>query len=126
MQNIEAPSVTAGLSCVRPLALRYLFPELRLKVQFVHGLNQAADVVTKHLAQFFVDLRGARLTTERVAELRFNHVKGALQEVSDSKRDFDEFYNRACASAYTDLQIKIRPLKAGSAGIPARQRAPAR
>jgi hypothetical protein len=41
-------------------------------------LNQAADVVAENLAQCFVYLRRLALASQRVAKLRFNHVKSGF------------------------------------------------
>ena len=59
----------------RRLALRSLRPKLRLHLQFIHALNDAADVMTENLAESFVDLGGLRLTSERVAKFRFDHCE---------------------------------------------------
>jgi hypothetical protein len=57
-------------------ASRDLFPELRLKVQLVHRLNQTTDVVAEYLAQRFVDLRRAGLAPKAIPELRLYQHEG--------------------------------------------------
>ena len=69
---MKAPPVSGAF------ILRNLFPKLRLQVQLVHALNQAADVVAKDFAQRLVDLRRAGLTPKRVTELRLNHVESGF------------------------------------------------
>ena len=44
--------------------------------QFVHGVNQAADVVAEHLAQHFVVHGRIGFAANMVTELRFNHADG--------------------------------------------------
>ena len=51
--------------------LRHFLPELRLKIQFKHALNQTTDVVTEHLAHGFVNLRRVRLAVQALAKLAF-------------------------------------------------------
>ena len=45
--------------------LRRFCPELRFKIQLVHRLNKATDVVAQHLAKCFVDLRRLSPATKR-------------------------------------------------------------
>lgn len=40
-------------------------PELRLQVQLIHTLNETTDVVTKYLAQCFVNLRRLNLAAQQ-------------------------------------------------------------
>ncbi len=65
----EKPRLVSGAFLPLAFVLRHFLPELRLKVQFVHGLDEAAYVVTKHLAQRFVNLRRAGLTPQSIPEL---------------------------------------------------------
>ena len=41
----------------------------------MNRLNHDAQVVTEHLAQCLVDLRGQRLAAKSLPELRLDHVK---------------------------------------------------
>jgi len=47
--------------------------------QLIHALNHHTDVVTEHLAQQFIDERGIRLGTQRIANLRLHHGEGGLR-----------------------------------------------
>jgi hypothetical protein len=58
--------------------LSRLFPESWFDAEFVNALYQATQVVTKHLAKCFVDLRRAGFAPETVAELRLNHEEDCL------------------------------------------------
>lgn len=53
-------------------------PEGRLQPQFKDALDKAADVMTEHLAQHFVDLSGRGFGSNRATELRLNHGEGTL------------------------------------------------
>ena len=57
------------------LSLRRLAPKLRLQSQLEHALNQTADVVAKYFAKCLVDLRPLRFASQKVAELRLDHVE---------------------------------------------------
>jgi hypothetical protein len=58
-----------------PFNLCGLTPKLRLQIQLKHRLNKTADVVTRHLAKCFVDLRRLGLAPERIPELKLDHVE---------------------------------------------------
>jgi len=47
-----------------------------LNAQFVHRGNQAANVVTQHLAQDLILGRSFRLAPHRIPEFRLNHADG--------------------------------------------------
>lgn len=53
-------------------------PESRLNAKFINGLNETADIVTKNLAQDFVNLRCRCLALETFAKLRLNHAERRL------------------------------------------------
>src|ERR1051325_9357395 len=53
-------------------------PESRLNAELENRLNETADIVTKNLAQSFVDLRALRLTAQPVTELRLDHAESCL------------------------------------------------
>ena len=57
-----------GASCQSPSC--NLTHKLRRDVQLIHALNDHADVMTEHLAECFVDLRGRGLTSQSLAKLR--------------------------------------------------------
>lgn len=50
--------------------------QLRIDAEFVHGGNQAADVVAENLAQHFILHGHVSLAANRVAKLRFHHAEG--------------------------------------------------
>jgi hypothetical protein len=48
--------------------------KIRADAEFIHGVNQAADVVAKHLAQHFVFHSCVRSAADMVAEFCFDHA----------------------------------------------------
>lgn len=59
-------------------SLSRFLPERRFDAEFVHGLNETAEVVSQDFAHRFIDLRRARLASETVAKLRLDHVEGGF------------------------------------------------
>jgi len=53
-------------------------PECRLKPQFKDAHNKAADIMTKHFTQNFIDLSGRGFSPNRTTELGFNHREDCL------------------------------------------------
>lgn len=51
-------------------SLGRLFREDRFDAEFIHGLNEAAQVMRQDLAKSFVNLRRAGLASQAVAKLR--------------------------------------------------------
>lgn len=51
----------------------YFCTEIRLNSKFVHGLNNAAKIMTQHFAQDFIDLCGVGLASETFGKLGFYH-----------------------------------------------------
>ena len=56
--------------------LSRLFPEGWFDAEFIHGLNETAEVMCQDFAKSFIDLRRAGLTAEAVAKLGLNHGEG--------------------------------------------------
>ena len=53
----------------------FFAPKRRLDIQFVHRLDQAADIVTYELAKNFVLHGNVRLAPHAVFELRLDHAE---------------------------------------------------
>ena len=51
------------------------FPKRRFDAQLIDGLNDAAQVMSQHFAQGFVDLSRSRFAAEPVAKLRLDHAE---------------------------------------------------
>src|SRR5437764_162562 len=58
--------------------LRGLGSKLWLDSQLVHRLNDHAEIMTQHLAECFVDLRGFGFTSQPFPKLCLNHRKGCF------------------------------------------------
>ena len=58
--------------------LSRLFPKRWLNTEFVNGLNEAAQIMSEHFTQCFIDLRRARLAAEPVAKLGLDHREGGF------------------------------------------------
>ena len=67
MRSVPVEGVSGGL-----------FPEGWFDAEFVHGLNETAEVMSKDFAKGFVYLRRARLASETVAKLGLNHMEGCF------------------------------------------------
>ena len=54
--------------------LRFI-PECRFDPKLVNGLDKAAQIMTQHLAQHFVNLRRPRLAPQALTELAFDQAE---------------------------------------------------
>jgi hypothetical protein len=50
-------------------------PKGRFNSQLENGLNEAADIVTEHLTESLIDLRGFGFTPQRVTKLCLDHAE---------------------------------------------------
>jgi hypothetical protein len=55
-----------------------LLPERRRDAEFVKGLNEAAQIMTQHLAQNFIRLSNGRLASQPFTKLSFDHAEYRL------------------------------------------------
>lgn len=52
--------------------------KLRRDAEFIHALNHHAEIMTQHLAQCFVNLRGVCPAPQPLAKLRLDHVESSF------------------------------------------------
>lgn len=79
--NLLTAMIDAALTWHQTRALGRL-PQLKSLFsipQLVNRLNDHAQVMTKHLTQGFVDLRGQSLTAKSLTKLCFDHVKRSFE-----------------------------------------------